>query len=88
MVCFQPLAGDLSAARTRSASRAKRPPQSLAASSPVNGVVKFRQVLSSFVKALLDDACCNFNALPGKSLVPALRPGLGRPTPLGPVADR
>jgi hypothetical protein len=36
--------------------------------------------------ALLDDACCNFNDWPGKSLTIALQPDLKRPTPLGPVA--
>ena len=48
--------------------------------------VKFRQVLSSFVKPLLDGARCNFNALPAPWLTSALRGRLGRPTPLGTFA--
>ena len=89
IVCFQPPAGDSSAAQTRSGSCAKQPPHSLASSSPVNDVVKSCQVSSSHVKVcqgLLDGACCNFNALPGKSLTRALRPEAKRPATLAPVA--
>jgi hypothetical protein len=51
-------------------------------SSRVKRRVKFCQVLSRFVKALLDGAFCNFNDLRGKSLTAALQPDLKRPTPL------
>lgn len=44
--------------------------------------VKFRQVLSSFVKPLLDGALCNFNDLPGFSLTVARGAKLGWPAPL------
>jgi hypothetical protein len=45
--------------------------------------VKFRQAMSSFVKALLDSAFCSFNALRGISLTAGPRPNLRRPPPLG-----
>jgi len=48
--------------------------------------VKFRQAMSSFVKALLDGALCNFNALRGTALTPGPRRRLWRPTPLRPIA--
>jgi hypothetical protein len=44
--------------------------------------VKFGQILSSFAKALLGGALCNFNDLPETSLTAALQRELGRPTPL------
>ena len=48
--------------------------------------VKFRQVLSRLVKALLDGACCNFNDLPHKPLTAAPQREFGRPAPVEPVS--
>jgi hypothetical protein len=49
--------------------------------------VKFRQVLSSFVKPLLDGGLGGFNGLPERGLTEARRVDLGQPTALRPGSD-